>query len=292
MQANPLSVLPQVKDSAIFLGCLYFIVFILLLPEFAVRQGIVNGLQIIVFGAVSVLIVHLFLNWTYVVVVAAPLTMTVIFFALGCTIWLFAPGILFPIEGILHFVASIFGGSVNLVLLNDFVTRIGQFLMILSSGLWWVVNKSQGLNHKALVAYIALVLLFGILIGATSFTRLAGVLMVWLVVYSKVKGNEGVPDLTVLFKVAATVAIVFGVFSAEIVQLGKGYLGTQFALLPGADSQAPAGLNAFISLYKMTIGCLILTGVWRPGMILSRLPYREKINEMFGKLMQSAFVKV
>lgn len=291
MQTNYLSrMLFQIKDSAIFLGCLYFIVFILLLPEFAARQGVVNGIEIVILGAISVLVVHLLLNWLYVAVTIIPLVTAAIFFIVGCTIWLFAPIILFSIEGVIQIATLLLGGGINLALLNEFLTRVGQLLMIISGALWWVVNKTKDLNYKALVAYIILVILFGILIGMTSFTRLAGILLIWLVIYSKVKGDENIPDLTALFKVAATVAVIFGVFSVEIAEVGKNYLSTQFSFASRASS--PAGLNAFISLYKMALGGLVLTGVWRPNIILSKLPYKKKIQEVFSKVINSSFVKL
>jgi len=282
LQTNRLSkVLFQIKDSAIFLGCLYFVVFIILLPEFIARQNIINGLQLVFLGALSVLIVHLFINWLYVAVTLVPLIMSAIFFAAGLVIWLFAPLSMFPIQNILQ-VFAIFGVSFDLSLLNEFVTRVGQFLMIIGGGLWWVVNKTKDLNYKALIAYITTIILFGVLLGVTSFTRLAGFLFIWLVVYSKVNGQENIPDLLVLFKVVATAAVVFGVFSVEIVNLGKLYFATPTA----------TGLRAFISLYKTVIGILIITGVWKPNLILVRLPYRAKIQAMFARVMQSSFLRI
>ncbi|MGI5875621.1 MAG: hypothetical protein ACOX6X_02210 [Dethiobacteria bacterium] len=117
------------------------IVFVILLPEFIVRQGIVNGLLIVILAAISVLVVHLLLNWIYVAVVMVPLTMSALFFTVGCLTWLFSPVAFFAIEGILNFITIFFGGGFDLSLLNEFFTRLGQFFMIISGALWWIVNK-------------------------------------------------------------------------------------------------------------------------------------------------------
>lgn len=200
----------QIKDSALFLGCLYFLVFIMLLPEFAIRQGVVDGFSLMFAGALSVLAVHFFLNWLYIAVVAIPFTMAALLFIAGCSIWLFTPIVLFATESLMRVAVLFVGGSISLTLLNDFYTRLGQFLMIVSGGIWWVVTKAKDLNQKAITAYIFMVVLFGTIIGITSFARLAGVLFIWLVVYSKTKG-ENIPDFKALFQVASTVAVLFGV---------------------------------------------------------------------------------
>lgn len=281
----------QVKDSAIFLGCLYFIVFIVLLPEFILRQGVVNGLSIIAIGIVSILIVHLFLNWLYVAVVIVPLVMASIFFIVGCLLWLFAPIIFFGIEVAIQIATLLFDAEISLSLLNEFFSRFGQLLMIISGGLWWVVNKSKDLNYKALIAYIILVLMVGILIGVTSFARLAGTLLIWLVIYSKVKGDENIPDLTLLFKIAASAVVIIGAFSVEAVGIGKEFLIPHLPLMQNFKPLL-RGKDVFIALYKMTLGGLILTGVWRPEVILKKLPYREKIQEFFFRAVNSNMVKI
>ena len=76
---NLLALLFQIKDSSIFLGCLYFVVFIILLPEFIIRGNVINGLQMVIIGAVSVLIVHLLLNWLYIATIAAPIVVAAVF---------------------------------------------------------------------------------------------------------------------------------------------------------------------------------------------------------------------
>jgi hypothetical protein len=286
---NLLALLFQIKDSSIFLGCLYFIVFIILLPEFIIRGNVINGLQMVIIGAVSVLIVHLLLNWLYIATIAAPIVVAAVFFITGWGIWLFAPLLLFALESLFKIITMFIGVNINLTLLNEFLTRLGQFLIIISGGLWWIVKKAKEINYKALTAYILLVILFGTVIGITSFTRLVGVLFVWFAIYSKVKGCDNISDLAVLFKIAATAAVTFGVFGVEVAKIGTNIISSGVLSILKTNQQS-ADFNVLISLYKTIIGGLIVTGIWSPGIILKRLPFKEKIWNILTKILNSRFV--
>lgn len=276
------------KDSAIFLGSLYFICFVLILPLYLQKSGgLVIGLSTVLIGILSIVLVHLFLNWLYVAVVALPLMMAIITFSLGFLIWIISPIIAFGAHSIMELMMSIItvlvGSSfikLDFSLLNEILTRIGMALMTIGGGLWWLVQKAKDIKYKALGVYITLFALYGVVSGITSLSSLVVFLFIWLAIYMKVHGDDNIMDLRLLFKIVASTVTVLGTYGVGVIKSGAMWYGTSLINKTLYYFDAPtvdnAGWAAFGILYNLLIGTFILFGIWKPQYVLERIPQPVK----------------
>lgn len=273
----------SIEDAGIFLGCLYFISFILILPVcLQYSNGFVNALEVALVAVVSVVVVHLLLNWLYIATVTVPLIMAGVFAGMGLLVWLFSPIILFVLsaflDSFLNYSILFSGIELDYSLLNIFISRVGTLLVGIGSWLWWAVKKAKDLNYIALGAYVVLFAIYGALSSINSLSYIALFLIIWYLIYLKVRERANVKDVLKLFRVVATIAVVFGVYAVEIVRVGTSAF-TDVYMVNTVGFGESGGYAAFVSLYKNVMGVLILLGIWKPNMFTNLIPETIKNKE-------------
>jgi len=274
-------ILLKIKEPAIFLGVIYLISFILILP-FALKTsgGGLTQAKILLIATIAIGLVHILLNWLYGLVVAIPLVMSVIFFIFGGLLWLFAPlsGVILDlvVKMIFGLFDAIVGGAFSLSesvgYLIEFTSRCGQTIMVLAGGLWWLVQKAKDINYKAIAIYLIALAIYGIFSGVTSISGLLMFLVIWTVIYFKISGDGQLHDLKTVFKVVATIAIVFGVFSIKVVD-------TSYIFYHSSSFDTLA-YNNFLKVYKLGLAVVLLTCTWAPSKVVKILPegFKKYIN--------------
>ncbi|MGE5630246.1 MAG: hypothetical protein ACM3TR_04015 [Caulobacteraceae bacterium] len=83
-QLNTVSNLYKMKDAAVFLGILYCIAFIILLPILIkYSDSVPTLLQMSLLSLLCIVLVHLLFNWLYYLTVAIPLIISGLLFITG-----------------------------------------------------------------------------------------------------------------------------------------------------------------------------------------------------------------
>ncbi|MBT1278951.1 hypothetical protein VTU32_06525 [Thermoanaerobacter sp. CM-CNRG TB177] len=270
----------SLKDPAVFLGIMYFISFIITLPiALKYRGGVLNYAEFLLVSIVAIGLVHIFINWLYYLTVTIPLIMSVIFFVVGWIMWLFTPfigGIIDIFFSALNFaLTSVFnfsysgGGTLNYF--SEFMTRFSQTLMAIGGALWWLVKKAKDIDYKALAVYLVSLSLFGIISGFLSTPGLVMFLVVWAVVDLKIRGDKNIPEMQTIFKVIATIAILFNAYSARLINNA-----IIFQPLGGGTFDSIAYEN-FLKLYNIGLAILMLLCTWFPNKIIDMLPDKARI---------------
>ncbi|MGI9862514.1 hypothetical protein SDD30_14130 [Moorella naiadis] len=255
------NILFGIKDPAILIGTLYVISFLLLWPFLQnFHFGPLNEYKLLLVSVIGIVLVHLFLNWVYVLTVAIPMTMVVILFVAGAAIWIFAPTYTGFIVGAFSvwdfFMAGLSSLPSNIVSgLGESVSRIGQFMMMLAGGLWWLVQKAKSIEQNALVVYLIGLGSFGFLSSLVSTEALFAFLFFWMIVNAKVQGKEA-PNIANIFRILSTIAVVFKV-----------------PFLPVHYQGMAAGI---LWLYKAGLTGTMLMGIWKPEKLLEFLPEQFK----------------
>ncbi|KXG75489.1 hypothetical protein AN618_18570 [Fervidicola ferrireducens] len=250
----------RIKDPAILMGTLYLCSFLLLWPFWTTYHGgPLDNYQLMLLSIVAVVLVHIFLNWTYVVIVAVPALAAAVLFGVGAAIWIFSPTYIGIISGILLPFTTLFGldssSSAIISGIGETVSRIGQFMMILAGGLWWLVEKAKDVRQPALVFYLMGLASFGFLSSITSAQALLAFLFFWLVVDAKLRNVE-IPTIGMIFRVLTTIAIIF-----KIPFLPVRYNGVLGGLVWG---------------YKMCLTGGLLAIVWKADQLVNLLPEKFK----------------
>lgn len=271
-----------VKSSSVFLGILYLFSFLLLLPIFLRQQNVLTGAEVLFIAMLAVIAVHLLLNWLYVLTIAVPIIMSAVFFLGGMMIYLFAPLVILPIEALTHWIPMA-GESIagSLSYIHEFITRFGQTLMILGGGLWFLVKRAENINYIALATFLIGLTALGIIAGLTSLSGLLVFLTVWATVYMKIKGDKlkddnNLPDLQILFKVVATITVLIGFFKISIVQSGSDFLNTAFYFSNSGNVFSSEGYGAFLKVYESILGIFFLFGIWKPELLVKYVPDKLK----------------
>lgn len=267
-------------------------VFILLLPEIMVKPDkFLEIAGIILVAILSIFIVHLFLNSLYIATIAAPFIIAIIMFSLGFSLWLLSPLFVGVFDNFMGGIFSAFGIRLELGFLTEVLTRISQTLMGISGWLWWLIKKAREINYHALGAYLFLIALFGTISGIASMAYLSVFLVFWLIIYMKVKGDENLSDILILFKIAATIPVVIGT-------LGKGstkVLLSSLLYTVGLGHGVPVdGATVFISLYKIAFGIIVLIGIWKTQTLFKMDFFcflKESIEPVFKRTVNSSLFK-
>ncbi|GEL77103.1 hypothetical protein [Tenuibacillus multivorans] len=279
------SFLFKIKDSGIFLGVLYVIALILMLPVYLYYFD--NTISIITFtllGLLVILIVHLVLNWLYYLVIIIPLLMSVLLFVLGWAIFILSPLFQTYITFLLD-MADTFMSMVGLSLPSNFIDplfkffdRIAEFLIVISGISWWLINKGKNINYKALAFYLVFIAFAGVLIGFGSMVNVFFILFIWYLIYLKVNNvndRKEFANLAILFKIGATAMIISGVVGVDVI--GSGIETTM--VFAGDENTI---YKNFALIYPKIIGILLLIGVWKPS-LFNKVP---KLSE-FVKWMRN-----
>ncbi len=279
----------KIKDAGLFLGVLYLVSFLLLLPFYLRNTGnILSGAELMLIAILSIVLVQVFLNWLYILIIHIPFIMAAIIGTTGLIIFVFSPLLIIPVELIQNAASMFIGGSFlgnSLTLLSDFTYRLGQGMMIVAGVIWWLVEKAKNINYAALSGYLIGLAGLGIIAGISNFSSLLVFLTIWAVVYLKVSGNENIPDLRIIFKLVATVAVVFGMFKISVVSEGKGFMDTVFYFSQSDNIFKTSGYHNFLRFYEILLAVFFLLGIWKPGAITGRLPqeFRDKVFEFVKK---------
>lgn len=255
------------------MGALYLCSFLLLWPFWTkYHRGPLDNYELMILSVVAIVLVHIFLNWVYVLIVAVPAVMAAILFAVGAAIWILCPayfgimsGIWAPFETFLNLGAL---GSNIISGIGETVSRAGQFMMIIAGGLWWFVQKARDIKQSALVFYLIGLASFGFLSSVASAEALFAFLFFWMVVDAKLRGVE-VPTASTIFRVLVTIAVIF-----KIPFLPVHYRGVLGSLVWG---------------YKMCLTGGLLAITWKADCLINLLP--EKIRQ-YGTFVVSAAERV
>lgn len=253
-------------SPSLLLAFLYFAAFVVLLPLIWSHLQYRGGslfLQLTV-AFLAVLLVHAVLNWAYVAVVAAPVTLAIAFVVVGTVAWITTPLLMLLFTFLSHIATDFLGLGVGsslgfnfnaeLTFIGEFFTRVSQTIIALGGAFWWLAQKAARINQVALTAYLIALGLFGTITGAFSFPALVLFLVLLLVIQMKLKQEPGAKDVTKIFRWVATAALLLGILPMEG--------GIAFH----------SGFQTFTSLYKLTLLILMLTGVWKPASLLKLLP--------------------
>ena len=267
--------LGRVKSSGILLGIAYLIAFVFTLPyALAVSggTGVTGDLLIGLAAVVAIVVVQILLNWMYVALVAAPALAAAILVSVGWAIWLAAPMVAIPVDLALKIVmGALTLGTISLgstvTLAVDAATRFGQTLIALGGVFWWAVRRLGNANYIALGAFVTGIALLGILSGAVGLSGVAVFLVVWLMLYMRIKGDTNLPDLRRLFQVVASLAVIIGAQGLSIFNTLQ--LPQQFAYLASSQS---TGAMQFAGIYRYVIMLLVLWGVWSPTSMWKAVP--------------------
>lgn len=285
----------EMKSPSILLGILYGVCFLVMLPIQLSKIRSIGGLfSAILFAIIPVLIVHFLLNFLYYLVISIPLVMSIVISSIGLFIWLFAPLQGLFIDIIMNIINiafltlgdNIFSFNKSLNYIVDFISRFGQTLMIMGGWLWWLVKKAKDINHVALYAYIIFLSFLGILSGIIQPTYTIIFLLLWATLAIRVKENDSLPDLKLLFKIVANISIFIAMFRTQLVT------SSDFNLISNLFSGGRKtffnsnGYNNFIYVYSSIIFLLVTFGIWKPNLILSKLP--NKLKNKFESIKELA----
>ncbi len=270
-----LGFLSRFKDASVLLGVLYFVAFILVLPFWLVRgETVGTRMAFLLAGVTGFLLVQLFLNWTYYALVAVPGIAAIVLFVIGAFVWVGTPLVMAPVHAVIGLFTGGFGGGIADLLagkmmgsfgvlskgLEETVSRIGQLLMIVSGWFWWLNERLQKLNHKALGFYLLCLAVFGFTAGNASLEGLIVFLYVWLWLTYRLEGREGLPNLTVVYKLVPTIAVSAKAF--------------QFFFLK----------NPLLVLYGLVVSGGLIALTWNFDRLLAAGP--DAVRRAFGFLVE------
>lgn len=307
-------VLFQAKNTAVVLGVLYAVAFLLLLPATLLRGGsavTMGGILILMIAAVAV--IHALLNFTYLLVVAFPAVMAAAFALLGVTIWLTAPlvgSFVMALVSMIPFVDL----SGSTVLIIEFVSRFGQTLMLVAGALWWAIEKMRSINQGALVVFLFVVGSLGLFTGSRSWSGAMVFLVVWMAIYFRL--NDASPggvqqNIALVFKAVATLAILFGTLriggSVEVQQaltpavvsgVAQGDFDALFEALnrlwtTKVTIQHSGGTGAdwkdvVLGIYRWVLAGVATGGIWRPALLKPVLTH--PLAARFGNTLRNSAV--
>lgn len=302
MQMAPITVVGglvgRIKSSGILLGICYLTAFVLMLPYaglLAGWAGVGGAFKIALAAAVAVAGVGILLNWLYVALAVAPIAASIVLVLGGWAVWVGAPLLGIVIDSIVKLVLGFATLGTQTSALDpvvgygiDFVTRIGQTMIALGGCTWWVVRKLGSANYIALGTFAAGIALMGAMSGVAGLGGVAVFLLVWLVIYMKVRKDENIPDLRRLFQVVASLAVLSGTQLLSLASIAAPLSHLAIAGAPGVASSGPSTLG---NVYKVCLALLMVWGIWRPQDAWSVVPAKVRVllTAWFGDMQALVF---
>ncbi len=243
-----------IQSGSVLTGILYALVFLLMIPTF-INLGYTFDDMLINTGLIiaSILIVHFLINGFYYLLVAVPLVLAVIFAILGWFIWLNTPLLFTFVDALLGFF------NISTTNLCEYLTRIGQSLMIFGGGLWWLVKKAKDINYAAIYIYIIILGLLGIFSGLIYPSISILFLIFWATLSYKIHENPNINtnnQLKLLFKVVASLSILLATYRNINFANNTWYRETSYGLI----------------IYSIIVFLLVSFGIWKPKTILKVIP--------------------
>lgn len=279
----------RLRSGAIFVGSLYVILWIVLLPTLWPALVHETGPT---FGAVLMLIlplviVEILLNGLVWLIVAVPFIMGIALTVFGQLMWLAAPLVFVP-TAFLSAIPDIGSGLTGAMqFLETFMEHLGLTLTASGAALFWIAHRLRSVNQVAVTAYLAAIGIIGIIWGATSLAPLVIFLVLWLMVYAKINNDATMgADIRRLFQIAATGAVVANIAALPMTtslarlatRLTQGVTSSMFgpaSAPPWASLLPTSGSVALVWHVVLWVG--LLWGIWRPRDIWQRLPEAARI---------------
>lgn len=294
----------RVKHSSIMIGALYSIAFLLLLPIIAAQGGnVLTMAKLLLVSVVAVLVVHFFLNFTYVITAVFPILAGILFLALGGALWLGAPFIRLVLEPIFTGLSGVeglgaFSGVASLInAAVEVISRFGEMFLAFAGAIWWAVGQLRNINQGALVVYMIFLTLFGMLSGFASLGGALVFLVVWLAIYLKLQ-NQGEgelrQELAILLKLGASLVVVFGLWRitnvAEVIAASKGsptgFFNTRVILSHTGESVTVYDL--FTGIYRYLLGSFGLALIWQPTWLLRLIRMPDRWTTAFMRTLANS----
>ncbi|WIV11082.1 hypothetical protein [Proteiniborus sp. MB09-C3] len=293
----------ELKNPSILLGVLYGICFLIMLPiQLSKTSSVGNLFLAILYSIIPILIVHFLLNFLYYLVISIPLIMSIVIASIGLFIWLFAPlqgVILDTILNVINLALLTLGddifnvsGSLNYYI--EFVSRLGQTLITIGGGLWWLVKKAKDINYVALYAYIIFLSFLLILSGIIQPSYTIIFLILWATLAIKVKENDSLPDLKLLFKIVANISIFVAIFRTQLITVSNLSSISNLLSINRKTFFNSNGYNYFVFIYSSIIFLLTTFGIWKPNIILTKMPSKMKkiVEYIKGLAVKYFFFKI
>ncbi|MDQ0287739.1 hypothetical protein SAMN02745218_01204 [Desulfofundulus australicus DSM 11792] len=272
------ALLTRIKDGSVILGILYFISFLLVLPFWlSEAPSEIDIRAVLLLATVSaIFLTHMFLNWAYYALIVVPAIAASCLFTLGAFIWVTTPLIVAPIQAIFGMFGSGFGADMGNMIagrfmgafgsmftgLGESISRTGQLLMIISGWFWWLNDRLRNIDYKALGFYLLCLAVLGFATGIPSMEGIIVFLYVWLWFTYKIQNKEGLPNLTLVFKIVASLAV----------------------LLKFPYYFSMASSNPGLGFYGVSVSSGLLVLIWKFEWLLSKSP--EGIRRFFGFLTE------
>lgn len=303
------------RNSALLLGTLYTITFLILLPVVVAKRGSVLVLaEVLAVMILAAVVVHLMLNFTYVLTVLFPLTMAVVFLITGAALWFAAPLLKMyvgAIGGIFSMLLSAVGAGGSFPFESavdgyvEFISRLGEAFFALAAAMWWAVEKVKDINQGAIVVYLVLLLSMGFLSGFAGVGTLLTFFLVWLAVFLRLQqtdnGTTSVhKQIKALLKAGATLALLFGTWritnTPEVLVAAKqspNLLVALFVPVQLTRVTAPSSVaSVFLNMYKTVLFAIGILGIWYPRWILKVLRIPEEWLQVVTGLCARSFFGV
>lgn len=291
-EINLMSSLYKVKDGAIFLGIIYSITFLIMLPVFVKYNDSAPTLvRLSFYSLICVALVNVLFNWLYYLIVAVPLLFSGLLFVLGWSLYIYAPlftgFIMFIFNFLTSFMSFLFlfeglnlGLDINWIgYFSTFIEHLGQFFIAIGGIFWWFVKKGESINYKALYIYLVFLVFLGAQFGIVGLQNIFYFLFIWLLLYFKISRLDDIghnmKGVTVLFKLGASIVVLTGISSVNLVGAG---LSSRIVFEFGDKNKL---LFNFYSIYQNIILILLLFGIWAPKSIIKKI-IPEKIQEIIN----------
>ncbi len=257
----------KLQSAAVLTGVLYAMVFILMIPMYLNQGNTIDSmLKLSGLLVLSALIVHFMLNGMYYLLVALPLIMAGITGVLGWIIWINAP----LMVGSITTLVSLF--DVDISWMIEYATRIGQTMMFVSGGLWWLVKKGKEIDYAALYIYLIILGMIGVTSGFISPSLSYVFLLFWAVISYKIHEHPTVDtntQLALIFKIVASLSILIATVKNVSIASNTWY----------------GEMNYFALLYSAIIFLAVSFGIWSPGKFKRLMP--KSVLELSGKMLNS-----
>lgn len=281
-EKNPFSLAFKLKDGAIFLGIMYCLGLVVALP--AVIRNYNGEVPVLVLLGVSLLvlvIVHLLFNWMYYLIIIFPAIISGLMFLVGWAIYIMTPFYVAQINLLFTLINFMAFGSFDhswINNLNDFFSRIGQFLIAVGGIFWWFVQKGSEIKYRALAVYLVFIAFLGAVFGLFGPQNVFFFLFLWLIIYLKIGSTsdfdkEDLRLIAILFKLGATITVISGLVGVNVI--GSGIYAT--VVFSGGNIW-----DRIIIAYQNMLYVLIIIGIWTPIDNLKKL-LPPKIREPLGK---------
>ncbi|PSR31208.1 MAG: hypothetical protein C7B46_17125 [Sulfobacillus benefaciens] len=294
----------RLRSGAIFLGSLYLIVWIVLLPTLwlALVQDTGPAFGAVLMLILPIVVIEILLNGLVWLIVAVPWIMGVVLTVLGQILWLTAPLVFLP-TAFLSAIPDVGSGLTGAShFLETFVEHLGLTVTACGAALFWVAQRLRSVNQVAVTAYLAAISIMGIIWGATSLAPLVVFLVLWLMVYAKMQQDATIGrDIRRLFQIAATGAVIANIAAVPmttalahgVTQWTQGLSVSLFgptSAPPWASLLPATGSVAVIWHVIFWVG--LLWGIWRPGDLWRHVPpaMQGSVRQWWSALLEGLHV--